>query len=104
MARKPLPKEYMLPAELAGLMGRRLEFMCDELRRDATREHKQYPFATAICNSETGTWSYRIHRKRFEQWNKGADMPFSIDQLAEMVADKILKRLSEGQELPHQTK
>ena len=71
MAWHSLPDNYMLPAELAKKMGVGHEFMCNELRLDAGREHKKYPFADAIRNEKTGTWSYRVHRKRFERWENG---------------------------------
>ena len=94
MATVPLPEAYMLPAALAKRMGKSVEWVCDELRRDSERDVKQYPFAIATQNKETGTWAYRIHKRRFEQWENGT--LFEPEQLAALVAARVVEQLREA--------
>lgn len=88
-----LPSEYMSPKEFADHMGMDVNRVRNELRQDAEREIKKYPFAIAIQNEKTGTWIYRIHRQRFQKWERGelAD----IGQIASLVAEKVIEHLQD---------
>lgn len=72
MAKYPLPKEFMLPAELAKRLGMGILQVRSILHQDTERDVKVFPFAFSLKNEETGTWQYRIHRQRFEAWERGA--------------------------------
>lgn len=84
MPAMPLPDGLMLPAELAKRMGKSVEWISNELRKDSKREIKQYPFAIAAKDENTGQWTYRIFRKRFERWWDGEDM--GTDQLISLIS------------------
>lgn len=64
---------WMTTAELAEALNMSMSTVTSELQRDAQlpRKERFYVFANPNRSKDTGTWNYRIHRKRFERWNDG---------------------------------
>lgn len=85
MGRQPLPEEYMPVAELGKRMGWGDLLIRNLLRQDSGRDVRWFPFVYSFENKETGTWTYRIHRKQFEAWNEARNTD-SINLVATMTA------------------
>lgn|GEM_PF-1546597 len=80
--------------ELAQQLGKSPTWVVDELRRDSKREAKQWPFATSK-QSKTGRWSYVIIRAQFQRWKAGDSPAVDYERLADMIADRLVKRLGQ---------
>lgn len=78
--------------QLAKALGKRPEWVTDELRRDAERAVKHWPFATSK-RSDSGRWSYVINFSQFQKWQAGDAIVFDYERLAEMVANKIMEKM-----------
>lgn len=94
MATANTPKEFMKPLEMAKRMGKNVDWLTNELRKDSKRDFPRYPFAIATYNENTHTWAYRINRAGFEKWINGDYSGFiDVERFADMVAERLLKQM-----------
>ena len=96
MPRHPMGDDFMPVPEFARRMGKSATWAMCELRKDAEREQKTYPFAIATRNAKTRTWSYRINRGQFERWFAGGvgEPELDMERLADLVAERVVARLA----------